>query len=103
MGKTAAELTPEEIKKYARTARARLQARCRRMEARRARAWEEARRGAALLKNEFGVKRVMVFGSLCHPNLFYERSDIDLAVWGIEERRYLRAVGRLLDLDPQFP
>jgi len=55
MGKTAAELTPEEIKKYARTARARLPARCRRMEARRARAWEEARRGAALLKCTSGA------------------------------------------------
>ncbi len=102
MGKTAAELTPEEIEKYVRTARARMQARRRRMAARRERAWAVARRGAALLKDEFGVKRVMVFGSLCHPNLFYERSDVDLAVWGIDERKYLRAVGCLLNLDPEI-
>ncbi len=55
-----------------------------------------------MLKKEFGVKRVVVFGSLCHPNLFHEQSDVDLAVAGMNERQYLRALGRLLDLDADW-
>ncbi len=32
----------------------------------------------------------------------HENSDVDIAVWGIEERQYLRALAELLDLDPNF-
>ncbi len=92
-----------ELKQYARTARERAKARRAELEARRLRAWEVARQGAALLKEEFGAKRVAVFGSLTRgPGRFYIRSDIDLAVWGMDERLYLRALGRLLDLDPEI-
>ena len=70
------------------------------MEARRQRAWEVARRGAELLKERFGAAQVKAFGSLVRPTLFHERSDVDLAVWGLSERDYLRAVSALLDLDP---
>jgi uncharacterized protein len=100
---TAAELTPEQLKVYARTARERARTRRAQLEPRRLRAWEIARRGAALLKGEFGAKRVVLFGSLTRgPGRFYIRSDVDLAVWGLEERLYLRALGRLLDLDPEI-
>ena len=56
----------------------------------------------ALLKQQFGAARVVLFGSTLTPAFFHERSDIDLAVWGLDERLYLRALGRLLDLDPAF-
>jgi predicted nucleotidyltransferase len=103
MLKTASPLTPAEFKKYAQTARDRAAARRKQLEARRAQAWEVARRGATLLKKEFGAKRVVLFGSLPRgPSQFHAHSDIDLAVWGLDERFYLRAVGRLLDLDPKF-
>ena len=41
-----------------------------------------------------------VFGSLVRKGSFHRRSDVDLAVWGLDERMYYRAVSRLLDLDP---
>lgn len=72
------------------------------LSARQARAWQVARRGAALLKEQYGVKRVAVFGSLLRPEQFYERSDVDLAVWGLDEQLYLKALARLLDLDPEI-
>ena len=44
----------------------------------------------------------MVFGSLVHPVLFHERSDVDLAVWSLSGREYYRAVSVLLDLEPSI-
>lgn len=84
---------------YVETARARAQARRNRLDARRVRAWALAQQAAELLRGEFGAKRVTVFGSLLRPARFHERSDVDLAVWGLEERVYLRALARLLSLD----
>ena len=65
-------------------------------------AWTIARQGAALLKKEFGIQKVAAFGSLINRSRFHERSDIDIAVWGIAEKDYLRALGRLLDLTTAF-
>jgi predicted nucleotidyltransferase len=57
---------------------------------------------AQLLKSQFGVTRVMMFGSLTRPSLFHFNSDIDLAVWGLPEKEYYRAVGILQSLHPKF-
>lgn len=65
-------------------------------------AWEIARRGADLLRSQFEVKKVVVFGSLTNRELFHIRSDIDLAVWGLPDKLYFRAVGALLDLSPEL-
>ncbi len=67
---------------------------------RRQRAWDLARQAAALLKEELGATQVRLFGSLVHGALFHARSDVDLAVWGLDEKIYYQAVSRLLDLDP---
>jgi len=96
------ELTPAEIAEYARGMRARAAAREKELEARRERAWEVARRAAVLLKQEFGAARVVLFGSLLWPRLFHARSDVDLVVWGMDEKSYFRAVARLLDLDSEI-
>jgi predicted nucleotidyltransferase len=95
-------ITPEQMQVYRQTARERSLARQARMVERRERAWALARRAAALLKEEYGATRVVVFGSLTNPLLFHERSDIDLAVWGIAERRYDEATERLQRLDFGF-
>lgn len=67
---------------------------------------EEARQLAALaaelLRTQFGVTRVILFGSLVHPSLFHFKSDIDLAVWGLAEEDYYRTVGILQSLNPKF-
>jgi predicted nucleotidyltransferase len=74
----------------------------RRLAQRHERAWAIARQAADLLRCEYGVDRVTLFGSLVRSELFHIRSDIDLAVWGLDERHYYRAVSRLLALDPAF-
>ena len=94
------ELTLEKIEVYRAAARRRLQARRQGLAHRHERAWSVARQAAEILREEFGAHRVMMFGSLVRRRGFHMGSDIDLAVWGLEERRYYRAVSRLLDLDP---
>ena len=65
---------------------------------------ERARRGAEvharlpevvrILVEEFGVKRVVLFGSLRSGSL-HERSDLDLAVAGLNGGDYFRALDRV--------
>ena len=96
----AIQITPPQLEIYRKTARER-QARLRiQLDERQQHAWEIARQAAKILKDEFGASRVVVFGSLLHPQLFHLRSDIDIAVWDI--RSYFRAVSRLMDLDPEI-
>ena len=66
------------------------------------RAWNLARRAATLLKEDYGVNRIVLIGSLASGKGFHQRSDIDLVVWGLDEKKYYQAVGRLLGLDPEF-
>lgn len=68
--------------------------------ARRERALRLARRAAALLREQHGATRVVLYGSLARPLGFGLRSDVDLAGWGVQD--YFRAVSRLLDLDPSI-
>ena len=100
MAKTALSLTPKEIESYRRAALLVKPKRRGDIRARRLRAWGVARKAAKILKSEFGVEKVMVFGSLVHPALFHERSNVDLAVWGLRGRDYYRAVSVLLDIEP---
>ncbi len=102
MTKTALSLTPKEIAAYRRAASLIKPKRRVTVKARRTRAWQVARKAARILKAEFGVEKLMVFGSLVHPALFHERSDVDLAVWGISGREYYRAVSVLLDIEPSI-
>jgi predicted nucleotidyltransferase len=58
-----------------------------------------AARAADLLVDRYGVRRVLLFGSLARGE-FREESDIDLAVEGLAKGAYLEAlveVGRLTD------
>ena len=102
MTKTALSLTPDEIAAYRRSVGLVKPKRQESVRARRMVAWRVARKAARILKAEFGVKKIMVFGSLLHPTLFHERSDVDLAVWGLSGRAYYRAVSVLLDIEPSI-
>ena len=57
---------------------------------------EQAHKMASLLKHEFGVREVLLFGSLLDAKRVHLYSDIDLAVWGLSCDRYCEAVGTLL-------
>lgn len=65
-------------------------------------AWVIARRAADLLREKFGVTRIVVFGSLVHPGCFTRWSDIDLAAWGIAPEDTLRAIGAVMDLETPY-
>ncbi|HEY3289943.1 MAG TPA: nucleotidyltransferase domain-containing protein [Anaerolineae bacterium] len=92
---TVLELTPAERAHYIAVARMRtasLQQRddeSRRHE--RDKILEHLRLAAAELKSRFGVRRVILFGSLAHGAWFTEDSDVDLAVDGLEQDSYWEA------------
>jgi uncharacterized protein len=87
----------EQMQQYILTAQIRQQQRLAELEQRRLRGFGIARRSAKILKTEFSASRVVVFGSLLSEN-FHETSDLDLAVWGLPEKSYFKAVARLLSL-----
>lgn len=66
----------------------------------RRRALDLAGVAAELLRHEYGVDRVLLFGSMARPERPISlRSDVDLAVSGLAPERYFAAVGRLQGLD----
>jgi predicted nucleotidyltransferase len=65
-------------------------------------AWEVARAAAQLLREKFGARRVVVFGSLAHRAWFTPWSDVDLAAWGIAPDKYFKAVAAMMDVSSDF-
>jgi predicted nucleotidyltransferase len=94
------KISPEKMAHYRATARRREEERQRQLAERHKRAWAVVKQAGSILKEQLGAERVVVFGSVCFPERFHERSDVDLAVWGIPEQNFYRAVSRLLDIDP---
>ena len=45
-----------------------------------------------MLRRDYSVQRVVVFGSLLSPDLFHAASDVDLAAWGLTSANWLRAI-----------
>lgn len=91
-----------EIGQYRQTAQRRLASLEDRRQQRFAKAWALACKAADLLRDRFAAQRVAVFGSLIHPEHFHGRSDVDLAVWGLDEGDYLRAVAAVTRLDREI-
>ncbi|HWQ13432.1 MAG TPA: hypothetical protein VNL77_11555 [Roseiflexaceae bacterium] len=89
---------PEAMRAYRRTALARLQSERRQLRERCSRAWDLARQAAQLLRERYGVPRVVVFGSLVHPGRFTAHSDIDIAAWGLTDANWLGATGAVRNL-----
>jgi predicted nucleotidyltransferase len=92
----------QEMAAYQATARERARQTRQRLAKRFERARKAAECAATLLKEQFNVARVVLFGSLVHPKLFHIHSDIDLAAWGLHERDYYRAIGQLQAIDAEF-
>jgi len=90
-------VSSEQMQQYILTAKVRQQQRLVDLEQRRLRGFEIAKTAAQFLKTEFSASRVVVFGSLLSEN-FHETSDLDLAVWGLPEKSYFKAVAKLLSL-----
>ncbi len=98
MGRTALELTPEELGQF-RVAREWDEAE---LEARWREGHEVARAAARLLRERFAATRVAAFGSLAKRACFTPWSDVDLAVWGIPPEQFYRAVAAVTGLTPSF-
>jgi predicted nucleotidyltransferase len=94
VAKTALDLTPEEYRAYHPGKEWDQEV----VAARWDRAWEVARDAARLLREKFGAKRVVVFGSLAHRTLFSPWSDVDLAAWEIPVDRFYRAIAAVIGM-----
>ncbi len=80
-----------ELDRYRASAQARWRNERTQRAERQQRAWRLARQAAELLKVEFGVQRVAIFGSLTHSDRFTRWSDVDLAAWGLTAANWLKA------------
>jgi predicted nucleotidyltransferase len=100
--RTAIDLTDEELQVYRRVVKLREQRKKEGVMERKRRAWTLARYAAELLREHFGVSRVIVFGSLVHKGCFTQWSDVDLAAWGLRPEDTFRAIGAVQDLDSEI-
>jgi len=67
-------------------------------EQRRRHAQNTARHVAEYLRRAYGVDRVVLFGSMAGDEIpLGPRSDIDLAVWGLDKADYYEAVAHVQD------
>jgi uncharacterized protein len=91
-------IDPAKMAQYRETARRRQAEREQALLERRQQALALAHEAARLLRQRFGAERVILFGSLARDTAVHAHTDVDLAVWGLPEKEYLRAVSSLLDL-----
>lgn len=96
------DISPEKMAQYQASARRRAEARRQQQLARYQRGRQVAEQAAKQLKETWGADKVVLFGSLLTPEKVHSRSDVDLAVWGLPEADYFKAVAALLDIDPDF-
>lgn len=99
---TLLELSPEKIALYRTTAQERRQREQPELKRREQEAWRVARQAAQLLRAEFKVTRVVLFGSLARQQGFTRWSDVDIAAWGIAPEDTFRAMGSVMDLGSEI-
>lgn len=64
-------------------------------------ALQKAKQVASILKNRYCAERVILFGSLLYSEKFNAHSVIDLAVSGVPDHKFYKAVGAItLDAAP---
>jgi predicted nucleotidyltransferase len=104
MSMTARELPLDSLKKYRplEAIRRRKRAMSADLSKRRRRAIFTAGKAAELLRREFGVNEVIVFGSLARYGSFTLWSDIDIAAKGIPPARFFEAVGVITGMSSEF-
>ncbi|MBW1707502.1 MAG: nucleotidyltransferase domain-containing protein [Deltaproteobacteria bacterium] len=100
---TALEMKPEEWRKFKPGRKvATRAAQSKYLKKRRAKGLELAKKASLLLRQRYGAKRVVLFGSLARTKTFSSWSDIDLAVWGIAPDKFFSAVAAVTGLSPDF-
>lgn len=98
MERTVNEIPSEELKRF--NPRRNLEAyqKDSRTAGRKLLAWKMARIASNILKEKYGAKKVVLFGSLANEKRFTPWSDIDLSVSGLPPKNYYKAAGEILDL-----
>jgi predicted nucleotidyltransferase len=96
------DLSPIEIAKYRATALSIREQEKADTERLRIKGWQIAREAVRMLRDKFHVSRIVVFGSLVHEGRFTRSSDVDIAAWGIDPEDTFRAIGAVMDLDPDI-
>ncbi len=100
MAKTALEITGDQALAYHMGAavRRRQASMDHQVQGRWHRARQLAREAAQRLREQFGARRVVLFGSAAERSLFTPWSDVDLAVWGVAPERFYAAVAAVTGL-----
>jgi predicted nucleotidyltransferase len=93
-------IPPEKLSAYRRHASEREAQRQLALTERKSRALAAARHAATILKEQYGARRVVLYGSLAHGAWWREHSDIDLAAEGIAAEKFWRAWGAVERLAP---
>lgn len=93
-------ISPEQLNRYQASARQHQAQRQQHHLKRQQQGWQVAQQSAQILEQEFGASQVKLFGSMLDLQRIHEESDVDLAVEGLADDRYLEALARLLDLSP---
>ncbi|NER84212.1 MAG: nucleotidyltransferase domain-containing protein [Leptolyngbya sp. SIO1D8] len=88
----------DKMQAYIETARKRQQHLQEQLRQRQTQGIELAKVAARILRETFGVSRVVLFGSILDAAAFHENSDLDIAVWDLPPADYIEAVARLLEL-----
>ncbi|MDH7579129.1 MAG: nucleotidyltransferase domain-containing protein [Bacillota bacterium] len=99
---TAKDLTPENMKQYREFLKEKEEQERLALQIRFRCAWDVAKRAAQILYQKYGAARVAVFGSLTDPARYTKWSDIDLAVWGIPDDLFYKAVAGVISMNPDF-
>lgn len=90
----------ESIEPYSRYWNNKIQKRKAKLKERKKELIKYAQQCSELLKSEFGVKNVFLIGSLTRHYGINEKTDIDLVVRGLSNKKYFTALNKLYDLVP---
>ncbi|ADL07339.1 nucleotidyltransferase family protein [Thermosediminibacter oceani] len=102
MARTAKDMTSEERQIYKKFLRQKSILEKKALEERYEEAWNSAKKAAELLYTKFRAERVLVFGSLTDRSRFNKWSDIDIAVSGLADEIFFKAVAEVTSLDSKF-
>jgi len=104
MAKTALDITPDQWRAY--HTGAAMQQRHVLTASQTQQRWQQAQRlaraAAHRLREKFGARRVVLFGSAAERSLFTRWSDVDLAAWGIAPERFYAAVADVTSLSTEM-
>ncbi len=94
-------MDPKEKKKYVKTWLQKEKKKRQEINQKREKAFKKARKISKMLKEDFKINSVILFGSLAE-NKFWQHSDIDLAVKGLAAENYLTVFSKASDIASPF-